>query len=259
MVKLTTNPTHSIGWVDFAASDLDASKEFYAGLFGWTYFQDDDNPYLVCMVDESPVAGMMALTPEMGDMPPGWSVYVPVENLEASIKVSTDAGGMVYQPPFEVDADLRMAVIGDPRGGAICLFEGLGDSGLKLQDEVGASCWYDCLSRDVPGAVEFYSKLFGWTTEEVPMGDDGVYTIFSREGEQTCGIVTMPDQVPEEVPSHWIVNFSVADVDIAAKYVTDNGGTITMPAVDTPYGRRGGLMDPWGAPLNVMDRSRAAQ
>jgi len=255
MVKVDTNPSHSIGWVDLAASDLDAARDFYAGLLGWTYFNDGETPYWMCMVGEHPVAGMMALTPEMGDMPPVWSTYVVVEDAQATIDAATAAGGTVFQPPFDIPDGSKIAVIGDPAGAAICLFEGLADNGMKLRDEVGASCWYDCQSRDAAAAIEFYKTVFGWTANTLDMGMP--YTVFSLDGEQTCGIMQMPEEVPAEVPSHWVVNFVVADSDQAASYATANGATITVPPMDTPFGRSVGFLDPWGAPVMVIDRSQA--
>lgn len=255
MARVETNPTHSIGWVDFAASDLDASKDFYGGLFGWTYFNDGETPYHMCMVGESPVAGMMALTPEMGEMPPGWSTYVVVDNAAATVEAAKAAGGGVYQEPFDIPDGGKIAVIADPSGGGICVFEGLADMGMKLRDEVGASCWYDCMSRDPEAAIAFYTTVFGWTAETIDMGMP--YTIFSRDGERTSGLMQMSPEVPAEVPSHWVVDFVVADIDAAMAYATGKGATITVPPMDTPFGRSLGMLDPWGAPLMLIDRSTA--
>jgi len=240
MVKVTENPKHSIGWVDLATTDLDGARNFYSGLLGWTYFNDGETPYWMCMVDKNPVAGMMEMTPEMGEMPPVWSTYVVVDDVDATIAATTAAGGMVYQPPFDIPDGSRIAVIGDPAGAAICLFEGLGNNGMKLRDEVGASCWYDCRSRDAAAAIEFYETVFGWSSETIDMGM--AYTVFSLDGERICGLM---------------VDFVVADTDEAAAYAADNGATITVPPMDTPFGRSCGMLDPWGSPVMVIDRSTA--
>jgi len=255
MVKVTENPQHSIGWVDLATTDLEGARDFYGGLLGWTYFNDGETPYWMCMVDTSPVAGMMEMTPEMGEMPPVWSTYVVVDDVDATIAATTAAGGSVFQPPFDIPDGSRIAVIGDPTGAAICLFEGLADNGMKLRDEIGASCWYDCRSRDAAAAIEFYTTVFGWTAETIDMGMP--YTVFSLDGERICGLMAMPDEVPAEVPSHWVVDFVVADADEAAAYAAANGATITVPPMDTPFGRSCGLLDPWGSPVMVIDRSTA--
>jgi len=53
--------------------------------------------------------------------------------------------------------------------------------------------------------------------------------------------------LPAEVPSHWAVYFSVADVDAALAKVVELGGSIVRPAEDTPFGRIADVTDPTGA------------
>jgi len=258
MVKIDTHPTNNISWVDLAAKDVDAAIKFYSGLFGWTTFNDGETPYHIFQSGGEAVAGVMALTPEMGEMPPVWSTYVNVEDADATIAAVTAAGGSVLQPPFEIPGDGRIAVIGDPAGAAICLFEGNADNGMKVMDENGSPCWFDCMSRDAAASEAFYKQVFGWTSEAMDMGDM-TYTVFSNHGEWMCGLMAMPDEMPPMVPSFWQVNMVVPDADAAAEYVTANGGTITMPPDDTPFGRALAFTDPWGAPLSLIDRSTATE
>jgi hypothetical protein len=35
----------------------------------------------------------------------------------------------------------------------------------------GAFSWFELMTTDTDGAKEFYSNLFGWDTEKMPMGD----------------------------------------------------------------------------------------
>ncbi len=256
MASIDVHKNHSISWVDLAASDLDAAVEWYRGLFGWSTFNDGETPYTIFMVGEAPVAGVLQIRPEMEGMPSVWSVYVAVENADATIAKTAEAGGAVVRQPFDVPGDGRIAVIADPSGAAICLFEGMAHEGMKLMDENGAPCWFDCVTRDTEASGAFYGEVFGWTSEFM---EDMNYTVFSNDGEWTCGMLEMPAEVPAEVPSHWVVNFVVPAADAAAGYVTANGGTVTVPPMDTPFGRACGLMDPWGAVLTVIDRSTATQ
>jgi len=257
MVSYDAHPAHTISWVDLATSDHDGAVEFYTGLFAWNTFNDGETPYTIFQVGDDAVAGVMALTPEMGEMPSVWSTYVNVDDADATLAKVTEAGGAVLQPPFEIPGGGRIAVIADPAGAAICLFEGQGENGMKLKDEVGAPCWFDCMTRDIEAARPFYETVFAWTSAE--MGMEMPYTVFSHGDEQICGIMTIPGGVPAEVPSHWVVNFVVADADAAAEYVTANGGMVNMAPMDTPFGRSCAIADPWGAVLNVIDRSTATE
>ena len=41
----------------------------------------------------------------------------------------------------------------------------------------GAFCWAELATADQNAAITFYSKIFGWSGNNVPMGPDGFYTI----------------------------------------------------------------------------------
>ena len=246
---------HTISWVDLAAKDLDGAVEFYRGLMNWTTFNDGETPYHIFQRDGAAVAGVMELSPEMGDMPPVWSIYVSVADADASIAAAEAAGGSVYQPPFDIPDGGRIAVIGDPAGAAICLFEGMDENGMSMIDEPGAPCWFDCMSRDVDAAKAFYGEVFGWDAQKMP--GDFPYTVFLKDGQPLAGTMPMPEQLPAEVPSHWVVNFSIDDTDAAVEYLVERGGSVMMPPTDTMFGRSASVMDPWGSTFNVIDRSKA--
>ena len=57
--------------------------------------------------------------------------------------------------------------------------------------------------------------------------------------------------LPEGVPSNWRVYWEVDDVDAAIATVTGLGGSVLMPAQDTPYGRLAQVADPAGAAFNL--------
>ena len=86
-------------WVDLATPDLAASEQFYGTLFGWSFDAQDtgdsENPYVLAEQDGKAIAGMMRLTPEMqsGGMPPVWSTYVTVTDVDATAVKAKELGG----------------------------------------------------------------------------------------------------------------------------------------------------------------------
>ena len=58
----------------------------------------------------------MKLSPEMqaGGMPPVWSTYVTVVDVDAAAAQAKDLGGAILSPPMDVMDAGRMAVIADP-------------------------------------------------------------------------------------------------------------------------------------------------
>jgi predicted enzyme related to lactoylglutathione lyase len=54
------------------------------------------------------------------------------------------------------------------------------------------------------------------------------------------------------MPKGWLTCFAVDSTDAAVATVEAKGGKVTMPAMDTPFGRFAIVEDPWGAPFELM-------
>jgi predicted enzyme related to lactoylglutathione lyase len=113
----------------------------------------------------------------------------------------------------------------------------------------GSPCWFELSTSNQNAAKDFYSKLFGWTITDNPMGPDAVYTLFKIDGLDVGACCTLqPEQTAHGVPPNWAVYISVADADAAAAKVTKAGGTVIAPPFDVmEHGRMAVLQDPAGA------------
>ena len=255
-MKIETHKKHAVSWIDLAAKDLDGQVAFYADMMGWNTFEIPGTDYTMLMAGDAPVAGAMALTEEMGDMPSVWTVYVGVDDAAEICAKAKELGGAVFQEPFDIPDNGKIAVIADPAGAVLGLFEGSYDNGFRLLDEPGAPCWFETMSRDSAAAVEFYQNLFGWSPEamEGPMD----YTVFSLGDDQVAGCMQIGDEMPAEVPSHWQVSFSIdsSAEDFVAK-ATEKGATLLMGPMETIFGTGAVMMDPFGANFVAFDRSTA--
>jgi hypothetical protein len=52
----------------------------------------------------------------------------------------------------------------------------------------GTFSWTDLTSTDQEGAKAFYSGLFGWVAEDMPVGDDIYYSIQRKDGKDVAAI-----------------------------------------------------------------------
>lgn len=52
----------------------------------------------------------------------------------------------------------------------------------------GTFCWADCSSSDFEASKNFYAAVFGWTTQDIPLGDGAFYTMFSQDGLNVAGL-----------------------------------------------------------------------
>jgi uncharacterized protein len=103
-------------------------------------------------------------------------------------------------------------------------------------------------TNDVAKAKSFYSKLFDWKMEDMPM-DDGTYTIINV-GEGTGGGL-MKHPMPG-APSMWLSYVMVDDIDAATKKVKALGGTVMKDKTEVPdMGWLAIIVDPTGAMLGL--------
>jgi uncharacterized protein len=63
--------------------------------------------------------------------------------------------------------------------------------------------------------------------------------------------------LPEGVPAHWVVYFGTEDADATLAKITSLGGSVVMPAEDTPYGRLAEAADPTGVHFKLVAPNEA--
>ena len=103
-------------------------------------------------------------------------------------------------------------------------------------------------TNDVAKAKSFFSKLFDWKMEDMPM-DDGTYTIINV-GEGTGGGL-MKHPMPG-APSMWLAYVLVDDIDAATRKVKELGGTVLKDKTEVKgMGWLAIIVDPTGAHLGL--------
>jgi hypothetical protein len=182
-------------------------------------------------------------------VPPNWGSYVAVESADAAAAKAKQIGGTVLMEPFDVSENGRMAVIQDPIGAVVSVWQGNKHCGVGVVGEPGALAWTQLNATKPAPAKQFYTQLFGWKAQDDPMpGGGGDYTTLLLNGQPIGGIMPMPPGVPASAPSHWLTYFASADVDATAAKVTGGGGKTMVPPTDIPgMGRFAVFQDPQGA------------
>jgi len=116
--------THgAFSWFELTTSDLEAAKNFYTKLFGWKTEDSpmgDGRPYTVVKVGDESAAGIMNTPPQAQGMPPVWSIYITVDDVDATARKTQELGGKVLMPPMDIPKVGRFCVIQDPQGAVIC-------------------------------------------------------------------------------------------------------------------------------------------
>ncbi len=233
-------------WVDLNAPDVAAAKEFYADLLGWTYSggEAEYGGYLTCLRNERAAAG---IAPQQDpSVPPQWTTYFATDDVDDTCSRVTQAGGRLWFEPMDVGPMGRMAIPVDPEGNPFGLWQAGQHTGVGIYNEPGALVWNEAAVEDPDAARTFYREVFGFHFDEVEGA--GGYTTFAT-GDQPLGGLGAHES---GAPKGWTACFSVQSTDDAVAVVQSAGGTVTMAATDTPFGRFAVVADPWGAPLSVM-------
>jgi len=253
MPERTSHPPATISWIDLATSDQAAAKDFYSALFGWEYEDMPAGEGVVYSMAKHRGRSAAAISPQRADeaaqgIPPHWNVYVTVEDVEATAGKAADAGGQVLAAPYDVFDAGRMAIIADPSGGVLCLWQPGTNIGAEIVNEPGSMAWADLATTDAPAAQAFYSAVLGWRFES--MSEEPPYWVIFN-GERSQGGMTVP---PPGVPSNWFPYFGANGLDETMEIAKASGGTPFLGPVAVPNGGRFALIqDPQGAPFGVLE------
>lgn len=113
----------AFSWTELLTTDPQAAASFYARLFGWKFDEmnmgAETGVYRVAKVRDTAVGGIMKIPPQAQGMPPMWSPYVTVADIDATLKQAAALGGKVVAPVMDVPNVGRFAVLADPQGATI--------------------------------------------------------------------------------------------------------------------------------------------
>ena len=124
-------------------------------------------------------------------------------------------------------------------------------TGAEIVEEAGTMAWHELATRDLHGAVAFYTAILPVSAHDMSEGDFRYQTL-RVEDRDVAGIWQMSADVPAETPPHWAVYFAVDDADALVSAATAHGATVNVAAKDTPYGRFAVLADPQCAAFYVI-------
>jgi uncharacterized protein len=246
MPERTSHPPGAFSWAELTTSDTDAAKAFYTEIFAWGYDDmpvGDDQVYSMARLEGKHVAALYA-----SDQPPHWNNYVTVASVDETAARVAGLDGTVLAEPFDVMDAGRSAVVADPAGGALFLWEPRESIGAELVNQPGAMAWNDLVTTDPEGAERFYGELLGWSFQEIP--DAGGYRVI-KNGERTNGGIMALDPRMGETPPNWMPYFGHEDVERLLDEVGGQGGQVLSGPMRMPAGTIAVLRDPQGSVFAV--------
>ena len=248
---IDTHPPGAFCWIELSTSDQNAAKSFYSSLFGWTAKDFPMGPndfYTMFQLEGRDTGAAYTMRPEQRaqGVPPHWTIYIAVANVDEAAGRVAELGGKLMAPPFDVYDAGRMAVVQDPTGAFFDLWQSKAHSGLGIAGVHGTLCWADLLTPDVQRAKSFYAGLLGWTITASENDPSGYLHI--RNGEEYIGGMPPSSFSSPNTPPHWLAYIYVANCDETAAQCNKLGGkTLMAPMNIEKVGRMAVLADPQGA------------
>lgn len=253
-------------WCELMTSDTQTAGRFYADVIGWSLNEmpmGEGEPYYLFQIGEGDgcpgIGGMMILPPHLsGHVPPNWSGYVAVDDVDATAEEFQENGGTIHRSAEDIPGVGRFAVVADPDGAVINIMTPLPMDDMPpppAKGSPGTVAWYELYAADVEQASSFYGRMFGWTKDhDFDMGELGPYRIFAQHGEAIGGMMKRPQGVP--VPC-WIYYFNVEALDATLERVTRGGGRVVTGPSEVPGGSWAAqCLDPQGALFGLVASRR---
>ncbi len=194
----------------------------------------------------------MAAIARQDEHPAHWNNDVSVTSADETAAKAIDLGATLIEEPFDVMEFGRMAMLADPGGAMLCVWEPRTHIGAGRVNDLGCMSWNELQTRDSETAGNFYRALFGWETE--PIQDKGtvVYTTIKDADSQNGGFMPMSEE-RGDAPSFWLPYFTVSSCDEAVAKARGSGGALFAGPMDLPAGRIAMLGDPQGAAFAVFE------
>src|ERR1700724_4364060 len=94
----------------------------------------------------------------------------------------------------------------------------------------GTPNWVDLQTTDQTAAKQFYASLLGWSYDDNPMPQGGVYSMATVNGETVAAIAPMPPGAPEGRPPIGNPYTAGEHAERAATRGAPGGGRAGLPA-----------------------------
>ncbi len=250
---------HHVGkiiFVELVTPNLAAAKQFYAGLFGWTFrdIQAGGTVYAEAFLDGRPVAGLIHKNfPASEHRQPAWLSFFSVRDVDATKKIAFQNAAKVLFEPHSIPDRGREAVFADPQGAIFAVLASSSGDPSDVLAAPGEWIWSSLITSDPDTDAAFYQKLFDYDVFELPASPGAQHLMLATDNYARASVNSLPANRPN-TQSYWLNYIRVEDtVKITAKVVELGGRVLVEPRIDRHGGKVAVVADPLGAPFGLLE------
>jgi predicted enzyme related to lactoylglutathione lyase len=252
---------HHVGkviFVELVTPDLAAAKQFYAGLFGWTFrdIQAGETEYAEASLDGRPVAGLIHKELPSGmHRQPAWLSFIAVKDADATESIALQHGAKVLFEPHSIPDRGREAVFADPQGAIFAILASSSGDPSDVLAVPGEWIWSSLITTDPDTGAAFYQALFNYEVYEVSSDEGTEHLMLASDNYSRASVNSLPANKPG-VHSHWLNFVHVEDAVMMTKKVVALGGRVLVePRLDRDGGKVAVVADPQGATFGLLEWS----
>ena len=240
-------------WHDLVTRNLEVSKAFYGGLFGWTWRAPTSGKNVRYVVAEMAGMAMAGLAESRGGKVNAsqWITYFAADDVGKATKAAVDSGATLVVPPTKTGSWRdEAALLTDPQGAPFALMKpGREPADAHAAAPVNGWLWVELWTADVNAAAAFYEYLLGYEQRAVAVaGKD--YLLLQQDSTPMAGVLEIP---VKDVRPNWLPTIRVADVNATVSRVVTLGGRVILaPRADIRNGTVAIIADPTGAALTLQ-------
>jgi len=245
--SITKTPTgkHYTGkfvWHDLLTDDVSKAKQFYAGLFDWTF--EDKHGYITIYHHGKAIGGMMHVAHTSDKSAEAvWLPSLSVENVDSAIAELKAKKGTVLKGPIDMPQRGRGVLVSDAQGAQIVLLRAKGGDPLDAAPQMGDWLWNELWTSNPNESESFYRALGKYDA----VSKTGEYHILQHKGKLRAGI---RDVSKEDAKSRWVSVVRVADLQKSMAKAESLGGQVLMkPHKEIANGNVAVIADNTGALL----------
>jgi predicted enzyme related to lactoylglutathione lyase len=249
---------HLLGKVIFqelVTPDLTRARQFYGGLFGWTFRDLDvgETAYAEAILGDRSVGGMFQKKLSAGEhRQPAWLTYISARNTDATVQTALQHGAKLLFAPHTFPDRGREAVLTDPQGAVFAVLASSSGDPPDLLAGPGEWIWSSLITRDPDTAPAFYQALFDYEVFPAPVEAGAEHLVLASESYARASVNPPPAARPDLYP-HWLNYVRVDDAAAMAARAVALGGRILVAPRPTPRGGTIALVaDPLGAPFGLL-------
>lgn len=250
---------HHVGkviFVELVTPDLDAAKQFYGGLFGWTFhdLQANRTEYAEALLDGRPVAGLIQKKiPAGAHRQPAWLSFIGTRDVDAAKNMALQHGAKVLVEPRSVPDRGREAVLADPQGAVFAVLASSSGDPPDVLAAPGEWIWSSLMTSDPDTDAAFYQALFDYEVFELPADQGAQHLMLASDNYARASANSLPVNRPNAHP-YWLNYVRVGDaVKMTARVVALGGRVLVEPRVDRHGGKVAVVADPMGAPFGLLE------